>query len=144
MHEHQSKIGTLRWFYLKIVVLCILCPCALQAQEVEHNYLMAPQKTNCDSLRLVPGTGQDLVQKVRSTRFRYDQHFRLTRRQGLQAGEFYSCDNIHGFLVIKYDGKLSLYGDALKEKWDQMLHSSDPEGYFLSWKKHLSLLQAEQ
>ena len=111
--------------------------CGSKAQEVEHNFLVGPQSTNCDSLDLIGSSLSESIDLIRASTYRFDQSFRLTRKQGLQLGEYYSCDSKEGFLIIKYDGKESLYYKVEKHIWDELISSSDPEGYFLNIKQQL-------
>ena len=111
--------------------------CGSKAQEVEHNYLVGPQSTNCDSLDIIGFSLSESIALIRASTYRFDQSFRLTRKQGLQLGEYYSCDNKEGFLIIKYDGKESLYYKVDKHIWDELISSSDPEGYYLKIKQQL-------
>ena len=111
--------------------------CGSKAQEVEHNYLVGPQSTNCDSLDLIEISLSESIALIRASTYRFDQSFRLTRKQGLQLGEYYSCDNKEGFLIIKYDGKESLYYKVDKHIWDELISSLDPEGYYLKIKQQL-------
>jgi len=117
----------LSFFYLNITF----------AQEVEHNYLVGPQVTNCDSLDITGLSLHESIEKIRASKFRFDQSFKLTRKQGLQSGEYYSCDNERGYLVITFDGIESLYVNIEKDTWNDLISSSDPEGlYFKMKKKH--------
>ena len=111
--------------------------CGSKAQEVEHNYLVGPQSTNCDSLDIIGFSLSESIALIRASTYRFDQSFRLTRKQGLQLGEYYSCDNEVGFLIIKYDGKESLYHKVDKRIWDELISTSDPEGYYLNIKQQL-------
>ena len=110
---------------------------ASKAQEVEHNYLVGPQITNCDSLDIIGFSLSESIALIRASTYRFDQSFRLTRKQGLQLGEYYSCDNEVGFLIIKYNGKESLYHKVDRRIWDELISSSDPEGYYLNIKQQL-------
>lgn len=101
------------------------------AQEVEHNYLVGPQNTNCDSLYVHGFSLPESIAKIRTVKFRFDQSFRLTRKQGLQVGEFYSCDGDIGYLIIKYDDKETLYLGVSKNVWTDIISSTDPEANFL-------------
>ena len=101
------------------------------AQEVEHNYLVAPQYLDCDSLKIVDLPIDQVNSLIRTSKFRFDQSFRLTRNSGLQLAEFYSCDNESGYLIIKFDGQELLYTDVQKDSWDKLILSSDPEGFYL-------------
>ena len=99
------------------------------AQEVEHNYLVGPQSTSCDSLDTAGLNISQSIKLIRGSKFRFDQHFKLTRKQGLQGGEFYSCDNEAGFLIVKYNQDEYLFLGVKKSIWNQFISSNDPEGY---------------
>ena len=101
------------------------------AQEVEHNYLVAPQSVDCDSLKMEDLPSSQAKKLIRASIFRFDQSFRLTRKSGLQLAEFYSCDNESGYLIIKFDDQEKLYRDVQKDNWDKFITSSDPEGFYL-------------
>ncbi len=124
-------------YALSFVLACWFPINGCNAQEVEHNYLVGPQTTTCDSLKLDIESLDLSIQKIRKTTFRFQQDFKLTRRQGLQRAEFYSCDNVHGFLIVSMDGTETLYSGAAKDQWQQLISSSDPEGYFLNVKNDL-------
>lgn len=102
------------------------------AQEAEHNYLVGPQVTNCDSLDINGLSLTKSISLIRASIYRFDQSFRLTRKKGLQLGEYYSCDNKEGYLIIKYDGEEKLYHSVDKILWNELISSSDPERYYLN------------
>jgi hypothetical protein len=108
--------------------------CSLFAQEVEHNYQVAPQAADCDSLTFEGQTLEMAIEAVRKAKFRFWQEFKLTRREGFKGGEFYSCDNKTGFLVIRYNTEELFYTDIDKASWEEMTGSGDPEGYYLQKK----------
>ncbi len=103
-------------------------------QEVEHNYLVGPNVTNCDSLNFDDRTMQLAIRDIRQAKFRFSQRFKLTRRQGFKGGEFYLCGSATGFLIVGYDDKEFLYTDIDKLIWEKLRSSSDPEGYYLDEK----------
>lgn len=107
------------------------------AQEIEHNYLVGPQSTSCDSLKLHDLSMDQCIELIRVSIFRFDQTFKLTRKQGLQKGEFYSCDTRVGYLIIDFDGEEKLYKNIKKSFWSELISSSDPEGFYLKEIKHL-------
>ena len=121
------KLKSVLLFFLTGLIIINLS----YAQEVEHNYLVGPQNINCDSLDMHGFSMLESIAKVRTAKFRFDQSFRLTRKQGLQRGEFYSCDGDGGFLIIKYDGKETLYLEVSENVWKDITSSSDPEAIFL-------------
>jgi len=107
------------------------------AQEIEHNYQIGPQYTSCDSLKVPNLNSAQAIEQIRVTKFRVQQSFKLTRRQGFKGGEFYSCDGNTGFLIIKFNESELLYTDVEKEIWKNLKTSQDPEGYFLKEKERL-------
>ena len=115
-----------------ILALIVLVPS--YGQEVEHNYLVGPGFTTCDSLNLVGLDLEKSIKLIRSAKFRFNQEFKLTRKIGLQMGEYYSCDGRLGFLIIKYDDCVTLYQNVKKEIWAEMKSSADPEGFYLDKK----------
>ena len=118
----------------KIILLFFLTTGCYQwcnAQEVEHNFLVGPQLTSCDSMSLENLSIPESINNIRGAKFRFDQNFRLTRTQGLQAGEYFSCDNKVGYMIIKYDGIEYLYETVDKKLWHELISSSDPEGFYI-------------
>ena len=120
---------------LLILLIFDMLTCGIiKAQEVEHNYLVGPGVTTCDSLKIDDLPVDSSINTIRSAKFRFNQEFKMTRRQGLQMGEFYSCDNKLGFLIIKYDNKYMLFKEIQKQVWNNFISSGDPEGFFLKSK----------
>ena len=107
-------------------------------QEVEHNYKVGPQFTTCDSLDFESVDSDEAIELIRETKFRFQQSFKLTRRQGFKGGEIYSCNNESGFLVVKLDDHEILYKNVELRFWNELISSSDPEGYYLKNKENLS------
>lgn len=120
--------------FVAFFALTILSLQIVQAQEVEHNYLVGPGKTTCDSLMTDDLTIEGIIKVIRTTQFRFNQEFKLTRKQGLQKGEYYSCDNKSGFLIVKYDNEYFLFTEVQKNIWNELISSADPEQFFLETK----------
>ena len=120
----MDKVILILFFLLSTSIRCF-------SQEVKHNYLVGPQSTTCDSISINQLESDELMQLIKSTTFRFDQKFKLTRKQGLQSGEYYSCDNAIGYLIVKYNGREHLYESVEKTLWKQFITSSDPEGFYL-------------
>ena len=118
-----------------LFLMLVIANC--DAQDVEHNYKVGPQSTSCDSLILEALNPERAIEKIRDAKFRFQQSFKLTRRQGFKEGEFYSCDGEIGFLIIKYNESEFLYVEVKNEIWDKLKTSQDPEGYFLEIKDDL-------
>ncbi len=124
-----------------VIIHCILVLIISPAfgQEVEHNYRVGPQVTTCDSLVLDHLSESEAIEQIRSSKFRFQQSFKLTRKQGFKGGEYFSCDNNVGYLILKNNDSEKLYVEVQKEFWEFLITSSDPEGYFLNNKNKLKL-----
>ena len=109
-------------------------------QEVEHNYKVGPQQTDCDSLRLDAIDQETSIELIKAAKFRYQQSFKLTRREGFKGGEYFSCDNQQGYLMIKYHDRIFWYKSVPLDFWKEMISSSDPEGYYLKGRQKLEEL----
>lgn len=116
-------------FVFAFLFFSILTSTQVHAQEVEHNYLVGPQKTNCDSLDLNQKELKDKIAEIKQTNFRYTQHFTLNRKEGFQGGWYYSCDNEIGFLVVKRNNKWELYNGVSKATWQEFVHSGSFEKF---------------
>lgn len=101
------------------------------AQEVEHNYLVGPQNTNCDSLSIEGCEAGVAIRRIQTTAFRLDRQFTLRRPSGLQGGWLYSCDNQSGYLIVRFDGAKYLYTGVPIDLWDAFVGSGNPEQYYL-------------
>jgi hypothetical protein len=121
------------------MLLCSAFPA--EAQEVEHNYLVGPQFTQCDSLEIEGMPLEEAIEKIRETKFRYQQNFILTRRHGFKGGEYYSCNNTEGYLIVLYHDNTVVYQNVKKEFWEKLISSTDPEGVYLSNRKSFDVLR---
>jgi hypothetical protein len=129
--------------YCKVayIVIVLVISISAKAQEVEHNYKVGPQNLSCDSLKLPSGDLLKALELVKGATYRYSKKFRLTRQNGLQGGEFYSCDGIKGFLIVRYDNQEELYMDFDKTVWESFTAlADDPEGFYIdnhsNWEKY--------
>ncbi len=130
---HVKKFDRMEKIYILIgVMLLCLSPDIKIYAQVEHNYHVVSGFTDCDSLMLKGLDKDEALKLLQNTRFRYQQEFRLTRREGLKTGAFYSCDGKQGYLAVTYDGKKYLYVNVPLENWEQFTKSTDPERYFLN------------
>ena len=101
--------------------------CSIQnfAQEVEHNFEMEPQKTNCAEIQLEHLSEEEKIVVVEQAVFRYTQDFKLNRMEGFQAAWYYSCDTQTGFVITKVDKQKNLYLNIPKELWERFVTSGD-------------------
>ena len=118
-------------------LLMLVITSSVYSQEVEHNYTVGSQVTDCDSLQISDLSVEDAIESIISATYRFQQSFRLTRRQGFKGGEYFSCDGEVGYLILNYNDEQLLFIDVKKSTWESLIHSPDPEGYFLDNKKEL-------
>ncbi|MDZ7606580.1 MAG: hypothetical protein U5K79_13550 [Cyclobacteriaceae bacterium] len=129
----------MRYFKGAFAIIVMSISISAQAQEVEHNYKVGPQNVSCDSLKVPPGDLPVALDLLKGATYRYSKKFRMTRKNGLQGGEFYSCNGITGFLIVRYDNQEVLYMNFDKTDWESFTSSSDPEGFYIDnhslWEK---------
>lgn len=129
-------ISPVQLFFYKKLVVCLMLIMSIfhqhiYAQEVEHNYKVGLNYVDCDSIKLVGLSDYSAIITIRAGIYRFHQNFRLSRKQGVQSGEFYSCNAIQGYLIIKYNNREFLYVNVDKRIWDELIGNQDPEGFYL-------------
>lgn len=102
----------------------------VSAQEVEHNYPVGPQKTNCDSLELERLPFETVVSTLENTSFRFDQGFRISRVSGVRAAHYYSCNGTTGYLLLTIGQEKRVFIDVPKSLWDEFITASDLDGFY--------------
>ncbi len=111
-----------------IVVIIIRLTVQAYSQDNKYNYPVTPEKTNCDSIMISGIDTVRVITLINNSAFRFEQSFRLTRKNGLQKASYYSCDGLTGFLVFKYKNK-DYYRDGINiHDWENLKKSPDPEG----------------
>jgi hypothetical protein len=118
-----------------------ICSAAVNAQ-VEHNFKMAPEKTDChaipdkiDSLSL-----EEVVNIIQSATYRLQEHISISRYRAPREATFYSCDGDKGWVIAKVDDQnFTVYADLPKSVWDSFINSEDPITFYNStdFQKHL-------
>ena len=117
----KPLFATVLWFLL--VIQCFA--------QVEHNFPVGPQKTSCDSLPANFDNAGEAIQQIEITSFRFNQQFKLTRTWGITAGNFYSCDNAIGFLILTFEnGEKQLIKAVPKIVWNDFIQSSDLNEFY--------------
>jgi len=126
-----SKIvnGLMKVFLLAgvLIIMCVVGP--LYAQ-VEHNYKVDPQSTNCDSLNLATLPIIEAISIIEQSTFRFQQQFKISRTYGVMDARYFSCDGKFGYLIIKVDKEDYIYIDVPKPKWTSLISSADINGFY--------------
>lgn len=102
----------------------------ISTAQVEHNFKMAPEKTDCHKLVL---SEQDsiAIQQINNATFRITEEIRISRYHSPNKASFFSCDGLKGFIIVREnEDKTVFYSDIPKVVWDSLSSSSDPIGYY--------------
>ena len=97
--------------------------------QVEHNYPMGPQKTNCDSLSAISSVFSEALHAIEISTWRFKQSIKLNRLNGILRAEYYSCDGQTGFLIVLTSNKECIYKIVPVNLWNEFLKTNDPEKY---------------
>ena len=118
----------LKPLFATALLFLLVIPCLSQ---VEHNFPVDPQKTSCDSLPANFSNAGEAIQQIEITSFRFNQQFKLTRTWGITAGNFYSCDNTSGFLILTFENaEKQMIRFVPKILWNEFIQSSDLNEFY--------------
>ncbi len=118
--------------YISWACLLFLLPFMSHGQEVEHNFLVGPQITTCDSLPEDFYNEDEAIYLVENATFRSNAKFRINRSHGVKGGWYYSCDNKTGFLIILIDDQKHIFQFVPNETWDQLTKTTDFESFIIN------------
>ena len=75
---------------------------AIQSFAQEKNFVIE-NEYDCLSISETFISKQAALDEIDSRQFRYSQNFRINRKRGVRAGNFYSCNHSTGFLKLLLD-----------------------------------------
>lgn len=112
---------------------CLFLTIWFTSEAQEKNYEVISTSITCDKLPASFENKDRAYELITSSKYRYQQNFKIRRKSGLKAGEFYSCDNVKGFLIAHIDGYFEIYIDVLIIDWEALTSSNDPESLLKSF-----------
>lgn len=122
---------TIRSFVIfAIIVLTIMVNYQPAYSQVEHNYPVEPQSTDCDKLDLSSGPFKDVIARIENSSFRFTQRFKISRSYGIMNARYYSCDGETGFLILRIDKEDVLFLNVPKSVWNSLITSPDINAYY--------------
>jgi hypothetical protein len=124
-----EKKGILQRIFLICIVIIIG---QTTYGQVEHNFPVGSQATNCDSLDITSVSLEEAFKAIENAKFRVQQQFKISRTYGVMSAGFYSCDGKKGFLIMRVDKKDYIYLEVQKSVWDTLITSSDINGFYNS------------
>lgn len=118
-----------------VIILLLLVVTSPTYSQIEHNFKMGPQKTDCHTLELSLDTAQN-VELIRLRKFRVKEEFQISRSQVPNSLEFYSCDGEQGYIIaIESKSSTVLFRDINKSLWDSLLITEDPLSFYFEYLK---------
>jgi len=98
----------------------------IAAAQVEHNFEMDPENTDCHLINMADKTSDELVAEIRNRSFRFAQEIRISRYRTPHQLEYFSCDGKTGYLLAEMqDNKYILYTEISLEEWQELLDARD-------------------
>ena len=120
---------------LAIIITLIITAIIPTYSQVEHNFKMDPQKTDCHTLELSLDTAQN-IKLIRASKFRVKEEFQISRYQSPNSLEFYSCDGDQGYIIaIESASSTKLFNNIAKSLWDSLLVTEDPISFYFEYLK---------
>ncbi|TRX48583.1 hypothetical protein FNH22_28730 [Fulvivirga sp. M361] len=129
------------------LILCIALLCvtnSLRAQ-VEHNFVLGPSKTTCDSLSITKEDTGGLIETIRNTSFRYQEQMKISRYKIPQQAWYYSCDGQTGYLIVRETKDVEkIYDNVTKETWQTLMDTNDPITLYKKLKEEKVLKELQE
>lgn len=119
---------------MKLVLIAIAL-CALNSftqAQVEHNFEMSPEKTDCHLLELTDSKA-DNIAAIKNANYRLKENLKLSRYYSPKNLDFYSCDGKFGYLIAEMQGSLVLHMNIRTTLWDSLTNTDDPIGFYQSY-----------
>ena len=118
------------YLYWTIILISISLSCS--GQEVEHNYLVGPQYTTCDSLQDEFNNEEEALFLVENATYRSTSQFKINRAKGVRGAWYYSCDNKTGFLILLIDNNKHLFQYVSNKIWEQLTQTTDYKSFIMN------------
>lgn len=126
----MNKILLNEYKILLIILLLGVCFHQFAEAQIEHNYLIGPQSTDCDSLDVSTVSLTEAIQMIEKTKFRFQQQFSISRAYGVMKAAYYSCEGENGYLVMRVDKSDFIYSSVPKTIWDELISSPDINNFY--------------
>jgi hypothetical protein len=122
--------------FIKIILIqSILCLSITAFAQIEHNFSMAPEKTDCHILILKEDSLSN-IEEIRNSTFRFKEEMNISRYYAPRTIEYYSCDGITGYLIAVENETITLlYLNVLKTKYDSLSNNDDPITFYKQYFK---------
>ena len=118
--------------YISLIVLLFIMGIEKVNAQVEHNYPVGPQSTNCDSLDITTLSLDEAISKIENSKFRFQQQFKISRTYGIMNARYYSCNGKSGYLIMLVDKKDLIYLEVPKSVWETLITSADINAFYKS------------
>lgn len=116
----------------RLTLLLLLTAPVLAGAQVQHNFEMGPENTDCarlDSLEEV--TEFELLEAVKASSFRFVEEMQISRYSAPRKLTFASCDGKMGYLLAWQDDTESMvYVNVPMKTWEAIRDAPDPRQAF--------------
>ena len=110
----------------KFLFSILLSGIILSVLGQEKNFNSEPS-VSCEELNSSFGSLSEALTQITQSQFRFTESFKIRRKNGLKSGDFYSCDNEKGYLIIHIDDKFEIYREVIIKDWQDLISSNDPD-----------------
>ncbi|WP_350108703.1 hypothetical protein [Fulvivirga sp.] len=112
------------------MILGLLLSLSAQAfGQVEHNFEMSPENTDCHELTLTSVVKKN-IELIRNTTFRVKEEMKVSRYYVPTKIEYFSCDGVIGYMIAHEHDSVKLYKEVRKTLWDSLTNTNDPINFY--------------
>jgi len=94
----------------------------------EKNFEMK-SSLSCEELNPSFESLTEALDQITQSEYRFTESFTIRRKKGLKAGDYYSCDNKTGYIVLQINERQIIYFEVPKSEWKGLTQSNDPDNY---------------
>ena len=124
-----------------IIALLLALPCICFAQ-VEHNFEMGPENTDCAVLDTLTSSEPDLAKRILASTFRVKEELEISRYSAPRKFVYASCDGSTGFLLVYTDStSIEVYKNIDVTTWSGIRNATDPREEYREIKPVLERVQ---
>jgi len=123
-------------------LFCLLFISLSTHGQDEHNFKMAPEKTDCHQIELTNDLNYN-ISLIKQSSFRVIKTMKISRYHIPNHVAYYSCDGVVGYLIAQENDHSFLYKEVRKTLYDSLISNDDPIQFYANYIKTKLISQHE-
>lgn len=99
-------------------------------------FLFACSGTDCEQLPKKYSSYDEAVKTIKTAHFKMEESINTSKSSWVRGADYYSCDGVTGFFILKTDNQYYLYSGVPSEIWQGFKNSESFGTYYNNNIKH--------